>query len=97
MTFVAVALLLILVGALAALLPARRAATVNPVMPMRGEGEEEESREQTAESSELLEGAGGRRQGAGTAHGSRSPRWRSYLPPEVLTAFCFLLSASPLP
>ena len=37
LTFVAVALLLILVGALAALIPARRAATVNPVIAMRAE------------------------------------------------------------
>jgi putative ABC transport system permease protein len=37
LTFAAVAFLLILVGALAALIPARRAASVNPVIAMRAE------------------------------------------------------------
>ncbi|HEY9427763.1 MAG TPA: ABC transporter permease [Gemmatimonadaceae bacterium] len=37
LTFIAVALLLILVAALAALIPARRAASVNPVIAMRAE------------------------------------------------------------
>jgi putative ABC transport system permease protein len=36
-TFVAVTLLLILVGALAAFLPAYRAATVNPIVALRQE------------------------------------------------------------